>query len=223
MFLYDKKQNSIEVYSLKTTKEALIAFRKEELKRIEHPILSADLLDYSYTPILPFEMYKGEYRKQVLSYNSLDTSGSDLHRHRIQVSSQSKRNKEILLDSYYYGFLGDREIACVRQNNDFRYFLLKNNKYTVSPQHNVYMTMDDIIELPESLYILQMIEQEYFNFVSNNELSKVLEIYDLKYLDSLDVSIIEKMDSFGITNGKQKELLEKIPYHRTIIQNKKAK
>lgn len=223
MFLYDKKQNSIEVYSLETTNDALMDFRQEELKRIEHPILSADSLDYSYTPILPFEKHKGEYRKYVLSYNSLNTPSSDLHRHRIQESSQSKRNKEILLDSYYYGFLSDREIACASQSNDFRYFLLKNNKYTASPQHNVYRTMDDIIELPESLYILQMIEQEYFNFVSDIELSKVLEIYDLKYLDSLDVSIIEKMDSLGITDGKQKELLEKIPYHRTIIQKKKAK
>ena len=218
-YLYDKNGNEIKVYALKTYADYLEEFRKKELQKISNPILKAYSRTILDDPFLPFESYRERYNSVILSECYINDN-RHRHFHQIKKCSKSKENEQYL-DRYYLGYLQSNEVACAIFKNGLRYFLLSRPCYIPDVKDNTLRTMDGIIELPESLYILQLLEQQQYSFVSTNELPRVLELYDLKYVDSFDLCTIEKMDNYGITNGKVKELNRIIPYHQKIIQMKK--
>ncbi len=122
------------------------------------------------------------------------------------------------LQQYYDGQFSDKLVARIHYLKTIRYFLLTAPKYrkdTIQPHLCTYFNyvMSNIIELPESLYLLQLLEQEKFELLKEKgmyeeiDISKLLDFYSLTQIDERSLEDFQKMDLSGITqNGYSKAI-----------------
>ena len=82
--------------------------------------------------------------------------------------------KNEVLDNYYNGIYKNRKIVRVLNENNMRYFLITENNSRRDIRDNRFAYMENIIELPKELYVLQMLEQKRVNELDNDYL-QVLE------------------------------------------------
>lgn len=159
MFLYDKKDNKLDVYSFNENKDAMVEYRQNEMLAIpeRERVVVAESYSYDMSDAPLFEFYAKQFDTTIIPMEEANSKKDELRYHLLKKGKTSKRNQEILLDSYYYGHLSDRNIVRIQDLNKLRYYLLYRSTYTAQPYDNRLKRMDNIIELPESLFLLQML------------------------------------------------------------------
>ena len=213
MFLYDKKDKSLDIYDFTANKNDLVNYRMAQLEQLpeDDRVFVAETHIDPYGDIPLFEQYNVEtFNDLILPANYADNDSEerkngDAYRryHVLKRDRRSKRNNEILLDCYRYGFLSDRPIVQIQYDETVKYYLLKKAKYSFlsSDKYGKNYIMEDIIQLPETLYLLQLIEQGKFNSLDGKSVAEQLSLYSLSKINEIGFEEIQKMDACGITEG----------------------
>lgn len=211
MFLYDKKENSIDVYSFDENKESMTEYRKSKMLEIPERdrVVVAESYNYDMGESPVFEFYAKKFDTTIIPMKYVNFKNGSLSYHFLKTGKTSKRNKKILLDSYYFGNLSDRNVARIQDLNKLRYFLLSKTVYSAQLYDNRFKKLEDIIELPESLYLLQMLEQGKFSLLKNKDISEQLSLFYVSYINELSLEELKKMDACGITNNTYEQILIK--------------
>ena len=211
MFLYDQKDKAFEVYEFNANKDDLINYRILQMKTIpenERIFLAETHVD-PYNELLLFENYTkiphnsktllAEYADNEDRKNSIDNA---YHRyHVLKTDNMCQKDNEILLNLYYNGQLADKNVVQIQYLKMIKYFLLSDNDYNYLGFDNSGKNyrMKNIIQLPESLYILQLLEQERFTILDGKNISNLLKLFKLAKINELSFEELQKMDSCGIT------------------------
>lgn len=221
MFLYDRDQNVLDIYSFNGKEQKMIRYRKTqmaqdpEMKRV----LEAVAFDSDIRGELPLlEFYAGQYDKTIIPMEILNKRRT----HSLGPGIMDKKDKEILLDSYYFGYLVDKEIARIQDLDGLRYFLLSRTAYS----SNLYgvRRLEGIIELPESLYLLQMLEQGKFSLLGDKDISEQLDLFTITHVVQINLDQVKKMDVFGITeNAYERAILKAASDEKVLKKLKKNK
>lgn len=83
-----------------------------------------------------------------------------------------------------------------------RYLLVASNYNHIREENNkITMKVDDIIEIPKSLYLLQLLQQQKFSTIINEDLSEQLNLFDFSYINNITLEEIKKMNACGATNN----------------------
>ena len=223
MFLYDKKRKSLDVYDFTANKDDLVDYRMTQMEQIPETerifVAETHVGPYGDSPL--FEGYTGKtFNDQVLSASYADNDSEerkkgDAYRyyHVLRSDNISKRNNEILLDCYELGHLTDKSVVQIQYSEIMKYYLLKRTIYdfVVSDDYGKYYKMEDIIQLPESLYLLQLLEQGRFTSLDGKDISQQLALYTLSKINEVSMEELQKMDTCGITQDA---------YSRTIKKSK---
>lgn len=216
MFLYDIKGTTLKVYEFKSNKKDLQDYRIEQLSTIpeNERILTAEAYTgpFEETPLLELYMCFIENVAIPIEYINSKEPDSCGRYHQIKHIDSISSTEIELLEAYYDGLLNNRKVVRVQDLNKIRYLLLRSNKYENDPSDSRHKIMKDIIELPESLYILQLLEQGNFHLIENEDISEQLSLYSIDIFNEFSLINFAKMDQCGITENI---------YERALVKSRK--
>lgn len=200
MYLYDKKRDKLDIYSLIPDDEKLYEYRVEQMNQIkEDQKVVRAVTGMGNQNYEIFKYYRETFDTKIIPIKSVN----GLY-HKLEPDKS--RNKDVLLNSYYSGNLRDRKIARVRDLKRLRYFLLNKTEYINYPWQTI---LEGIIEVPESLYLLSLIEQEKYSLIGDKDVSKQLSLFSVHKLDRICLKTVEMMDNMCITQGCYRETIKK--------------
>lgn len=211
MFLYDKKEKSLDVYSFVEDSQAIREYRQSKILEIPERdrVVVAESYSQDMSEIPLFEFYAEQFDINTIPMEYVNSQEKNLRYHLLKKGKTSKRNRDILLDKFYSGELTDRNIARIQDLDKIRYYLLYEKTYKAQAYDNRLKRMKNIIELPESLYLLQMLEQEKFSLLEDKDILEQLSLFSLTHLDELGLSEIKRMADCGLTNNSYEQIIGK--------------
>lgn len=196
MYLYDKRENRIDVYDLISDDKKLYEYRIEQMQQI--PEEQKIICGITSTGIEGYEIFKKYENKFDTELIPIENANGRYHRLEPDMLNGTGRNREVLLDSYYSGYLKDRKIARLRDLKRLRYFLLNQTQYSYYFEKAI---LGGIIEIPKELYLLSLIEQEKFTLIGDKDVSEQLGLFSLEQTKVIDLDTLERMDCIGVAPG----------------------
>ena len=195
MVLYEKNNNSIDIYSFEYLIEDMISFRKEEMKKIE----KNDVL------------YKGISETKIPAVDNKEKLylpvGESLYKlYNISNGKAKEYRVDQMLDLYYRGFFDNLK--------NLKYYLFDLNK----PEK--YRTKDiisNIIHVPETLYYLQLLLNERFDKIKDKNIDYILELFKLEKIEEIDINNIHGRHGH-IRKGNLEQALKKANDDEFIIK-----
>lgn len=230
MFLYDKKENSLDVFSFTACNDDLKCYRITQMKQIPKTerIFVAETHIGQYDDSLLLEAYTGEtFNDKILSASYADNDSeerknSNAYRryHVLKSDHRSKSHNELLLNYYVSGYLTDRSVVQIQYPEIMKYYLLINARYDLihSDDYGKNYMMNDIIQLPKSLYLLQLLEQGRFTSLDGKDISEQLALFTLEKINEVTLEEIKKMDSCGITQDAYSKAIKKAENDAYILK-----
>lgn len=228
MILYDKRDESLDIYELVAHKDELVKYRKKQMKQIpdnERIFVAETRVDpYGETPLL--ENYAGKITSgRVINAEYADNEKRKENNaygryHVLKKNFQNLSDNNILLDSYYNGTLVNSGVIRIQYLKAMKYFLISEKTYKYLGEYDEgknYM-MKNIIQLPESLYLLQLLEQGKFVFLNDKDISEQLALYTLSKKDEISFSELQKMSLAEINKNDYLNIANKIDNDRHILK-----
>jgi len=213
MYLYDKKEDKIDIYDLIPSLKDIYEYRMEQMKKI--PEDKMVIRGITGTGIDGYEIFKNYENKFYNEIIPIENVNGSYHKLESDPLNGKGKNKEILLDSYYFGHLSDRKIARISDLNKIRYLLLKQTQYRYYFKKAI---LEEIIEIPESLYLLSLIEQQKFSLIEDRDISEQLNLFKLEQTKGIDLDTIIRMDYIGMTPGCYSKVIEKAENDAHILK-----
>lgn len=220
MFLYDKRNSNIDVYSLDSSKEQLEQFRKEKIKLIpeEYLVYKAKQVCKKTDEEPFFEKYLNELDTRFFSSAIVDRKTPFMEDYHILLPEFDFSIKSQLTDRYIKGEFIDRKAIRVLYDT-FKYYLLTESKYRRCTNNNHTHHMYNIIQIPECLYALQLLEQGKYDLFLKQEIDidEILNLFNLKKIGEINEEEIIKCDKYGITDNAHNKVLSKVNNSKGII------
>lgn len=211
MFLYEKDFDAINIYELTTDDEVLQKYRMDEMKKI--PIceqVGCAVTGLGQNNLEIFCDDKDKIDSDIFYWIKLNTPF-----HKVDFYNDNFNGKNDILNKFYSGNFIDKKIAKVMDLKLMKYFLLSSDKYIYSKGKKV---MEGIIQIPESLYLLSLIEQQKFSLLDDVDVSEQLKLFNLSYQDSIDTKVIDKVDWYQMGVGLYNNVLEKAENDAYILK-----
>lgn len=222
MLLYERNNDILEVYDFSAKKEVLEEYRKKQMQKIpeDERILTAEtcISNWSDTPL--FESFSTNYSDKILTSNYADNkSVSENRYHTLKKSNKDTNHNQQLLNFYYTGNLKDKNMVRIKYLEGIRYLLLKNKSYHFIGENNGRKyQMNDIIQLPKSLYILQLIEQTNFEALKKYDIKDELSLFILSKIEEISLTELQKTDKLNITTGIYDSVTKKADTDHKILK-----
>lgn len=222
MYLYQRNNDDLEIYKIKTTRR-LCDYKKEEMSKIplEMRVMDVETNDFSKNRTnLENAEERIDYYKFVYDYYDSDFHTSDYSRvNRINNYSNSNEIKEIrkVLDNYYFQKkTSGKVLEVTRSNDEYINYLLLTKPYYAHYNRESYVS--DIICLPKSLYLLELFLQERFDLLNDDDIKEILKLYDVEGLvKRSSYEEIKELKKFDIISKKELKKIE-----RKIVNSEKV-
>lgn len=222
MYLYDKKGNKIEVYSIKPNQEKIYSYKKEQIESIPEDKRFLKALTNS-TKVLEEGLRNKEVCQTSLSYSEKYLFHKLMYYY---ISSEEKERQLTLLENYYNTTSCSNVMKVINPRyNGIEYLLLMELKYRKIDKIGDMYAMSDIINIPKTLYDLELF------FTGKHELIKIEDFYDKKELFDIsdeplaifDYNQIKKLDELGLTDTSKQQVNNKIEASQKILSLIKRK
>ena len=172
MLLYENKKNSINVYSFDCNPGNIMQFKKDQLELIPEderlffgiPIENATHLENNDRMFVPCE--NGVIRKFCLTKNK-----------------QNQDNRNTHLNLYFYSVGNNYRGIISDYLKITKYYLINNSKRLAQNKG-----IGSVLQVPESLYNLQLILNEEFNLLTTDDLDNLLELFTFEKSDEIDIN-----------------------------------
>lgn len=216
MYLYEKNKDKLYIYTFLSDSNKMYEYRVEQMeqiqkdKRIFRGITGIGIENYEI-----FKLYENKFDIEIIPIENVNGSY-----HRLESVILGDKSREFLYSNYYFGNLNDNKIARVYDLNKLRYFLLINSQYRYDFDKKI---LDGILEIPESLYLLSLIEKEKFSLIKDKDISEQLNLFKLEQIKEIDLETIERMDNVGMVPGCYSNTIEKArndAYILKLVKNK---
>lgn len=219
MYLLDKNNDKIDIYYLHPKDKDLFYYRVEQMKKI--PENEKIMCGVTGVGIEKYEIFKNYEDKFDIETIPMGNVNGTYHKLEQDILYSEGKNKERLLARFYLGDLRDNKIARVSDLKKIKYFLLKETKYSrILPDKKI---LDQIIQIPESLYLLSLIEQEKFSLIGNKDISEQLSLFRLEQEQSINLNTIERMQFIGIAPDCYARTIKKVENDSHILKLLKNK
>jgi hypothetical protein len=233
MFLYDKKEKDINVYSIKPKREEIVEYKRQLIfgtpvekrfirlctndGRLAAKLFSEKLL-YSWE--LDFDHADSIYGHPRFSQLSLYSETDNL-----KPEDLEKRNA--ILSNYISGLYFPSPI-CMVEGYDLplinerveNRFLLVTDPVINRDDNNNYI-IENILSLPKELYLLHLLETGRFSDLTNEDITKQLALFDIAFREAISIEELEKIYETGLLKGALSETLEKAETGTLVLKKKR--
>ena len=214
MLLYEKQNNTICVYKLSALEEDLMDYRIEEMKKIP----GSQQLFYA-KQVYNNEQYRDQLDEYVFSYEKADRRLSTDNTYHILLSdNQDITIRNEILHDLYNGKFVDKKVIRILYDK-IMYYLLTEDHYIEAKYRPFTKYLKNIIQIPESLYILQLFEQGKYDILINQgiDITKILELYNFEYFGKVAEEELINFDRYEITNDSHIKVLAKAERDKKLI------
>ena len=244
MYIYDKKDDNIVLYTIEAKKEALREYKRKILEANDKDLLY-HLITNSAEAIEKF------INSSELSINDLDfftpasSSNSSISSSFNPISgtsnianienkvahyfNNSASFKAYIYNDYIYtlkkyieGKFDDYSLKKVTDKKEHYFYLLRTENFDLIDcyQDDSYYIINDIIKLPRDLQILQLLLQGRYSEIGSL-LPEQLKLFNIKYCKSIKISDIEDLYAIGLISGKFEDTMRKVSSSSRILQKYK--
>lgn len=216
MNLYEEDNGKIKVYSFVPKINEIIQYKKEEMKNIpdeEQVWKGVTRVGHYGYPI--FEKHEDEIDTFIFPMN--DVNGTF---HKL-LNEENAYERNCCLEQYYNGDYIEGRIAKVRDLNKIKYFLLREIAYKRVLYDKEVIAR--IIQIPESLYFLHLIETGKFSLFGDCDVSEQLNLFDLSFDHEIDIDVIKKMNNNEMAPDCLSRVFKKVENDKEILTRKRIK
>lgn len=200
MYLHDKNNEQINIYSLIPNKKKIYEYKKEKMEKIpfEKRVFTAKTNDYHCLEILRDYIWDIDLQNE-----KSKLYGECAYHKLISYNTLNKIEKqEILLEKYYNNDMTHSgkifKIYRSRKNYDINNLLLCEPYYKEEIYSEGVYSMEDIINIPDSLYNFEMFDRKKFNLIKHENFEELLKLYDINLMTTFNINDAEKIYSFEI-------------------------
>lgn len=221
MFLYNKSGSKIEVFDMRPDMKKVTNYKREQIantfgaggriitafstddKILENPVEEINLKDVENET----HDYMGG-----CSYSRLKQEESSVQTHK-------------LLEKYYTNEYSSNIIKRIISRDScgklytLRYLLLTETRYT-SARFTGYC-MENIIELNQSLFYLQLLEQGNFDRLVDKDISEQLALYNMTYHSDISIDSLQKMYDVDLLPGAFECVMSNVETTQKILSKKR--
>lgn len=230
MFIYDKRKDSIDVYSFTA--------KVEELKKYRETVIGSqnrEELFYSLTTnsnYINFQIKNGnDSTLQFLKYfdgRIMENGWVKLLPMEDTSACTVQKQKEIIAryiegeydDFYIKNLFGSfRKGEIVQESKS-----LLITEEAVSKRSTQGSTIEiiwetkNIMELPKRLYLLYLLNRGEFSKLIDCDITEQLSLFDINYLRSININDIEDILSTGLLSGTMKDVIKKAETGTKILR-----
>ena len=218
MYLYDRKDEIIYVHSLEASKDDLYNYRFEQLKQIPYDeMIFRGVTGIGIEEYEIFKEYRDKLDSVIIQMKNVNGKYHQLERDYCYGSGIIKKQ---LLEDYYMGKLNDKKIATVQDLKELKYFLLSRDEYIYYPNRKI---LKGILQIPKSLYLLSLIEQEKYSLIKDEDIEEQLSLFNFKQMGEIDLNYLAKLEFFGIASNCVLNTIKKAENDEHILKLLKNK
>ena len=235
MYLFDNKGSSIDIYDFKASQFNLSEYRTHQMLKIpedrrvfraltktdawgDAPLLEGYLGDHFNDRVLDAEIAdnKKRYRK------SLENGFGRYH--VITNDGIKQKERQRLVEDYCLGCFPDRRTVQIQYLEMMRYFLLVSKKYLyLGENYGKSYELERMIQLPESLHSLQLIEQGRFEALGDRDISEQLDLYSFLPVGEISTDELQMMDKYGLAFNAYDNVIKKAANDSYVLRRLKRK
>lgn len=213
MYIYNINKNILEVYKLNQNKKAITNYKKEQMNLIDEDkqILYTETYSGIFGETLVFEDYLNSSSQEPISIEEANKEIPDRrgNYHKLLPSNMTKEERVSLLEEYYLGKLTNCNVIKIKDKTKIRYLLLKNHKYEKSSAKPTCKTLKEIIEIPKSLYLLQLLEQGKFQLLNQEDIQEQLSMYTIELFRTINLYDLENIDLCELSENVYQNAINK--------------
>ena len=219
MKLYRKKGGRIAVYSINPKLKALREFRENTLK-------NSNIKDMFYTittsneSVIKTVEKLDEINIKAIEYN-FDASKNNVDWSILAPNSNLTEDaKKRILDSYFEGDYDHlKPIKVVKIDNSKKEILHFFISLGYNDMFSSIFTIDTILNVPQELYLLQLLEFGKLGLLQDEDITEQLELFDISYMRSVNICELDKMKDNDSFSGNTEDIIRKAEIGAKIIEN----
>lgn len=241
MYIFDKKDESIDVYTMSAKLKAIRDYKESVLENNTSGSLIYTMVtndeegvkrfeSASEIPFdrISFEASSPDHLKAWIWSHFIGQSGtrsmaelkallsSELAASQDNISVTMDRIR--LLNNYINGTFDDRPTVRVTNvpGNDNYYFLRTEDfdrSFSTSP-----LVISNLINLPKELYILQLLLQGKFDQVVDERVLSQLAFFDIDYYRSFSIEDIEALYNTGLVSGSYEDTIHNAEIGSSVLR-----
>ena len=203
MYLYEISDDKLIVHQFLEDKEKMSEYKRKEIEKIPYN-------ERIYTALTDEDKVL-ESNKQLLNHYDVNynNKNKDINNsfHTLYKKEFNKKDYMQIIDNYinslkqYRTYIvkayKDMETGCYV---DRKYFIPLDNYYKIDDEFLRYLKMDNVLKVTKNLYLLQNFINEKYDILTEDEILKILELFNLKDNYIFSEYSIEKLIKCNLIN-----------------------
>ena len=221
MNIFEKNNEKFDIYEIREKKEQIKEFKERILEehkkrqlfyvlmtnRLENALKfnkgkTIDLNDINYSNVTMYEI--GDWSKLT----------------PIGKHSYKEEQRDEILEKYINGVY-DKLVPTevIKGRSKYNFIKPENEKIVLRDSENKIYRIENLMDLPEELFLLQNLLSGNFSKVvdADEDISKQLSLFDIEYVKSIKVETLQELIDLGIVDINMMNLLKKISTNSKII------
>ena len=219
MVLYDKKDENIDVYKFEGNSEKLKEFKRNVMDQHikEFPFYSL------YTHDEKVKNYFDRIWPITVSLSDIVPDETcDLY--HSPIVSREYFDYDKLIRKYIegeYRLKAPVKVVESKSSNQTLYnFLAASKPEEITSRYGSSWRISHMINLPEELYLLQLLEQGLFEYIKDEDISAQLDLFDVNFLKSVNLSDITEMIEMRFIFKSLDAIDKEAKVHSRILRQK---
>lgn len=227
MYIYDKKDNLVDLYFIEPKKQDLKEFKEKILKEKEK---EAFFYYLSTNSSRTFDhLYSEDCDIEYLRYDTGEVFDMGNWSIILKMSNSSdieKNAQRKILENYINGKYASltptrvfERLQDKKTESDIYRFLIFETPVMVNQlMDTCNWRINNLFNLPRDLYLLQLLENGNFSKLISEDIEEQLHLFELNYLRSVTLSDISDMIEAGLVKGNMNQFIYSAEANSAILR-----
>ena len=218
MLIYDKKENSIDIYTLEKKEEEIKKYKKNVIQRNKNNI------DFNILSTNNTNTIRSFIERSIISWDDINYDNNRGIYSQLSIMQPDEKMNEIL-DRYINGEFDKNHITTVAKD------LFKGQiSNLLNTEHGTWYNLCSdnenyelpyLIELPYNLYLLHLLKQGRFVELIPENIKNQLNLFDIEYIKNVKLSDIQDMIDTGLVYGDIDSIIDRAETGSKILKKLK--
>lgn len=237
MYLYDRKNDTIEIYSMQENINALKAYQTQEMQAIPmaHRVLEIETNTLNVPFSREFPLQKNtepiDIKNTEIHFTKKKIIGSEYHRLKVANRSLEEQIMDTKVKDYYFGNYNLSQMVRVykfeqsNQRLSIAFYLLLNGYYDSEKGSGNIRYIRNIINIPESLYLLELLRRGHFSLLDNKDITEQLKLFTISEnpIKCYTLKELEELGKYDFDPEAANKALDRVENSRTIFERVRRK
>jgi len=238
MYLFDRSGDNIDIYTMDPIFKGIKEYKKQEMEKIpfEHRILriETNAKDLPFNKKFPLQpnTHPIDIENSKLTYSNKKVIGSEYHKLGVTPGAPSNLDfVEEKMKEYYFGNYNASQMVRVykfeenKKRLNFVLYLLLNNYYIKEKENSNVQYIENIINIPESLYLLELLSRGQYSLLDNKDITEQLKLFNISEgpVKTYSLQELEEIGKYGFDPYAVPKALHNVEESKSIFERVRRK